>query len=78
MEDKTRFTALVIIISTMLILILVATFISFRSPYRVKENKKEKVDTFLYKGHTMVKFIDNKNISVCHSPECGKCTLFYD
>lgn len=66
-------------------MLLIAYAISFFSPYserkeRIKERmeKCENVDTFLYKGHTMLRFTDEHDITVCHSPECSKCRLFYD
>lgn len=68
-----------------MVMLLIAYAISFSSLYsereeRVKERmeKCEKVDTFLYKGHTMLRFTNEHDITVCHSPECSKCRLFYD
>lgn len=78
MKDKDAI-AFIVFAGILLMLITISAYLATR---KVKENKKEnkelKVDTFLYQGHTMVKFTDNNNISVCHSPECRKCTLFYD
>ena len=39
---------------------------------------KPQIETFTYKGHTMIKYTERGSISVCHSPECKKCTTLYD
>lgn len=37
-----------------------------------------KVDTINYKGHTMLIYHRGAYFSVCHSPECKKCTTIYN
>lgn len=78
MKDKDTI-GFIVVVGIIFILIIISTYLATRNiKESKKENKQEKVDTFLYQGHTMVKFTDGKSISVCHSPECRKCTLFYD
>lgn len=78
MKDKDTIS-FIVVAGIVLIWITIATYLTTRNIKESKiENKQEKVDTFLYQGHTMVKFTNGKSISICHSPECRKCTLFYD
>ena len=78
MKDKDTI-GFIVVASIVLMLITISAYLATRRVIESKkENKELKVDTFLYQGHTMVKFTDSNNISVCHSPECRKCTLFYD
>lgn len=46
--------------------------------FRDSDTTKPQIDTFTYKGHTMIKYTERGSISVCHSPECKKCTTLYD
>lgn len=46
--------------------------------FRDIDTTKPQIDTFTYKGHTMIKYTERGSISVCHSPECKKCTTLYD
>ena len=39
---------------------------------------KPNISTFQYQGHDMIKVQTITGISICHSPECKKCTQFYD
>lgn len=71
------------IVSILLIACIIPFFFSSPSPYREKRTSKVLVDSFLYRGHTMLRFTKGQGtmkheINVCHSPECTKCKLFYD
>lgn len=46
--------------------------------FRDIDTTKPQIDTFTYKGHTMIKYTERGSISICHSPECKKCTTLYD
>lgn len=42
------------------------------------ELRPMEIDTTLYKGHTMLIYVQGTTKSMCHSPECKKCTQIYD
>lgn len=37
-----------------------------------------KVGTWQYKGHDMLRYEYKGEISICHSPACGKCCQIFD
>lgn len=63
-----------------IILILIIAWICCipYNPIKDAVTSKPQVDTFIYKGHTMLRYSEKGSISICHSPECKKCTTLYD
>lgn len=75
-EDWTEIAVLIGLIIVCIILPL--SFLLVYPPASLSKSKEPKVETFLYKGHTMLKVQCGKTISVCHSPECLKCIMICD
>lgn len=48
------------------------------NPIKDAVTSKPQIDTFTYKGHTMLRYSEKGSISICHSPECKKCIQIYD
>lgn len=40
--------------------------------------QKPVITDWKYKGHDMVRYQEGKQITVFHSPECGKCCQIFD
>lgn len=39
---------------------------------------RAEVTVWKYRGHDMLRYEQDGEVSVCHSPECGKCIKVFD
>lgn len=44
----------------------------------VTQSPQPAITVWQYKGHDMLRYSCNGEVSVCHSPECRKCVQVYD
>ena len=61
-----------------ILLLLTGIYCIYYNPIKDAVTSNPQIDTFTYKGHTMLRYSEKGNISICHSPECKKCIQIYD
>lgn len=72
MTKKIAITSLIVFCVAILILA------AYGTNRMVNLSPQATVTVWQYKGHDMLRYDYNGEVSVCHSPECRKCIQVYD
>lgn len=72
MTKKITITSLIVFCAAILILA------AYGTNRMVNLSPQTTVTVWKYKGHDMLRYDYNGEVSVCHSPECRKCIQVYD